>query len=210
MDDKTQLILAQIFKENVDTFLEEKAKQKIGEYIKYLKEEGYDMNYGIFVQDTNKMDWQNKALFYKVFYDELDYAMDKYKLTQNDIDFLCRLGRYLKWEMNLIVDQENTPLNQTGLAACMKISIRTLQRSLKPLLDSFLIYKIEFGNECFYIVNPYLLFIGKNINVQIPTLFEQLGYIRSNKDSRDNRCSKISKRTAIKGVQKKDSDTIDM
>jgi len=203
MDTNIQDILATIFRDNVDTFREEQARAKIGEFIGYLKDEGYDMNYSVFVKDTMKSDWQNEAHFFKVFYDEIDYAMSKYNIKQNDIDFLLRLGRYLKWEMNIIVDECDSPLNQKELAKALNVSIRTLQRNLVPLIENKLIYNIEYGRNNFYLVNPYVMFIGKNINVQIPHLFDTIGYTHSQRDSRNNRYKKASKRTKIQPSVKK-------
>jgi hypothetical protein len=202
MNTNIQDILATIFRENVDTFRDEQARAKIGEYIGFLKNEGYDMNYCVFVKDTMKSDWQNEAHFFKVFYDEIDYAMSKYKLKQNDIDFLLRLGRYLKWEMNLIVDESDSPLNQKELAKALNMNIRTLQRSLIPLIENKLIYSIEYGRNNFYLVNPYVMFIGKNINVQIPHLFDTIGYVRSKRDEKLYRYKKVSKRTEIQPSNK--------
>ena len=197
MDTKIQDILATLFKENADTFREEEARAKIGEFIGYLKNVGYDMNYSVFVQDTMKSDWQNEAHFFKVFYDEIDYTMSRCNLKQTDVDFLLRLGRYLKWEMNLIVNEFDAPLNQTELAKALKISVRTLQRNIIPLIENKLIYNIEYGRNNFYLVNPYVMFIGKNINVQIPHLFDIIGYVHSKRDTKDNRCKKVSKRTKL-------------
>ena len=158
---KEDKILEQIFTESVDAFKEQKARQRIAEFIKEIKQDDeiYNINYSVFIKDSKKLKWQDsKAHFYKVFYDEIDYAMEEYGLHQKDVDFLLRLGKYLKWEINLIVDEEDTPLNQKELAEKLKMSTRNLQRLLTPLINNFIIYDVKFGRENFYIVNPYFIF----------------------------------------------------
>jgi hypothetical protein len=199
--DKINAILALIFQESVDTFKEERAKQKIAECIVALKEQDADMNnvnYFVGVKDTKKSHWKKDDHFYKVFYNEIEYAQNKSGLHQNDVDFLLRLGRYLKWEMNLLVDEEDNPLNQKDLADKLGINVRTLQRNLEPLMQNYWIFCVKYNHSNFYLVNPYLIFVGKDINFQIPRFFDVLGYVKSNNDSRNNRRKSVNKRTRIK------------
>jgi hypothetical protein len=208
MVDKTQEILATIFNSNVDTFKDQKAKERIKGFLQYLKdEEGYDgLNYSVFVKDLKTEKWKNKSHFYKVFYDELDYVMEKYLVTQNEIDFLCRLGKYLLWEINLIVDEENIPLNQKELAIKMNMSIRQLQRYMNELIKKKCIVSIRNKNESFYLVNPYLLFTGQKINMSIPKLFDIIGYSDSGRSNRERRHKKVTKRTKIKDLDEMEDD----
>lgn len=203
MKDKTQEILCMLFEENVDTFKEEEAKKKIIQYISEMKQEDNDfdkLSYSLFVQDTHKGAWQNKSHFYKVFYDEIDYLLDQGILTQTNVDFLLRFGRYLKWEMNLVVDKNDIPLNQKTLANKMKINVKTFQRNIQPLIDSKIILEIKLSKENFYMINPYIIFVGKNINKQIPKLFDMIGYNTSvSTKDRNNRRDKVTKRGNIKG-----------
>ena len=197
--EKVDQILAFIFEENVDAFKEQKARQRLTQAINEMKkeDEAYNVNYSVFIKDTKKLKWQdNKAHFFKVFYAEIEYAMEKYELRQSDVDFLLRLGKFLKWEINLIVDEEDTPLNQKELAEKLKMSVRNLQRLLNPLLLRYVIYDVKFGRENFYMVNPYFIFIGKSINAEIPKLFNMLGYDNL-VESRSNRREKVNKRNDI-------------
>jgi len=198
---KTQEILCMLFEANVDTFKEQEAKEKIIQYIREMKDEDSDyekLSYSLFIQDTNNRAWQNKSHFYKVFFDEIDCLITEEILTQTNVDFLLRFGKYLKWEMNLVIDEKGIPLNQKKLSEKLKINVRTFQKNIQPLIDNNIILEIKLSRENFYMVNPYVIFVGKNINKQIPKLFDMIGYTPSKTSkSRTNRRKTIEKRGDI-------------
>lgn len=196
MEDKTMRILADIFVSDVDTFKDIKAQKEIGDFIKqYLKkDEDNTLTASLFVKDVKKQHWKPKDHFTKVFNLEIAHAVEQYGITKSELAFLYSLSPYLKWEMNLIVDLEDNPLNQISLATLLDIDRRTVNRNMKNLRGKLAIVSYELGKETFYLVNPYLLYCGKNINILVPRLFDTIGYEKC----RSNRKDTATKRTKIK------------
>lgn len=192
-------ILADIFASDVDTFKDIKAQKEIGEFVKqYLgQDEDNTLCASVFVKDVKKQHWNPKDHFTKVFNFEISHAVELYGITKSELAFLYSLSPYLKWEMNLIVDLEDKPLNQIGLAELLEIDRRTVNRNMKSLGKKLAIVSYELGKETFYLVNPYLLYCGQNINILIPRLFDQSGYEKCRVNRRDN----VSKRSKIKGSE---------
>lgn len=196
MDNKTMRILSDIFPGNVDTFKEIQAQKDISEYIKdYLgNDENNTLITSLFIKDVKKKHWKPKDHFTKIFNIEISYAVKKYGITKSELAFLYSLSPYLKWETNLIVDLEDNPINQNQLAELLDIHRRTVNRNMKSLQEKLVIVSYKLGKETFYLVNPYLMYCGKNINILIPKLFDMIGYEKC----RVNRRETVAKRTKIK------------
>jgi hypothetical protein len=146
-------------------------------YTSELMDKYNNIRCGIFVDDTSKVKWQSQEHFTKVFDDEIRYCKDKYGLTRNEISFLRSLGEFLLWEINMLVDNNNLPLNQKSLADLLDISPKTVQRNMKTLEEKKCIFSIPLKTETFYVVNPFLLYRGSKINLILPALFTDIGYI---------------------------------
>jgi len=149
----------------------------------------------LFVKDVKKTHWKPKDHFTKIFNFEIAHATKEYEITKSELAFLYSLSPYLKWEMNLIVDLEDNPLNQIGLADLLGIDRRTVNRNMKSLGSKLAIVSYELGKETFYLVNPYLMYCGQNINILVPKLFDTIGYDKCRVNRRDT----TTKRTKIKG-----------
>lgn len=201
MKDKTSKILATVFNSNVDTFRDIKAREMISQFIKdnLIEDEEYDkLTYSVFVKDLKKSHWKSEQYFTKVFYEELDHAVELYSISNGAKHFLLDLIKYLKYELNLLVDDKmDIPLNQTELAKLLNINVKTVQRNMKELIEKRMIFDIQCGKEIFYIVNPYIMYKGKDINYAIPEIFIDLGYSNLKK-SRKNRRNKITDSLKIK------------
>jgi hypothetical protein len=150
------------------------------EFIKnVLKPVNDDLIYKISVDDPEKTHWKQREHFVKLFNFEIKHVEEYYSLSKGEKHFLQDLGEFLMWQTNLLVDEEDNPLNQTKIAKRLDINVRTVQRNMKALEERCIVHKIQIWNEVFYIINPYVMFIGQNINIAIPKLFDEIGYVNS-------------------------------
>jgi predicted transcriptional regulator len=192
-------VLESAFQKDVSPLKDMDARAQVVEFIStVLKTDNDNLIYKVSVDDLEKQHWMRNEHFTKVFEFEFDHLAEYYSLSRNDRHFLKDLGKYLMWQTNLLVDTKDNPLNQKQIAEGLELSPRTVQRSMKSLEERNIIHKIQVGSEAFYIVNPYVMFKGKDINLSIPRLFDELGYINSNlvdkKNSRSNRKKEQEKR----------------
>lgn len=185
---KAKKVLDTAFTKDVSPFKDANAREQVVEYIKtVLQPENEDLIYKISVDDPEQKHWRKSEHFTKVFQFELKHIEEYYSLSKGEKHFLQDLGEFLMWQTNLLVDEEDNPLNQTQIAERLEVNVRTVQRNMKALEERRIIHKVEIWNEVFYIVNPYVMFIGQNINISIPKLFDELGYVNSSMVTSKNR-----------------------
>lgn len=189
---KAKQVLDTAFQKDINPFKDTNAREQVVEYIKnVLQPENENLIYKIAVDDPEKKHWRYKEHFTKIFQFEIKHVEEYYSLTRGEKHFLLDLGEFLMWQTNLLVDEEDNPINQTEIAKRLNINVRTVQRNMKSLEERYIIHKIQIWNEVFYIVNPFVMFIGQNINIAIPKLFDELGYINSSKvDEKNNRSNR--------------------
>lgn len=196
MDKKTKEILNVTFGQSVSTMKEFVARDKVMEYINNELRVDIDTDklcFKLAVEDPEKTHWMKNEHFIKIFHHELRHCEEYYSLSKGEKHFILDLAEFLKWEMNILVDEEDTPLNQTELAEKLQTDTRTIRRNMKSLVEKKIIYEVKIHKEVFYIVNPYLIFIGQFVNYCIPRLFDEIGYVNSSlieKDGRSNRSKK--------------------
>jgi len=184
---KTHRALKSAFNKNLNPFRDKEAQAELSQYVvNNMKKDEDELSFSIYVKDTSRQHWRRNDHFVKVFYSELRHAEDYYSLSQGAKGFLLSLGEFLMWETNLLVDEEDNPLNVTGIANILGINRNTVRRNMDQLRDRQLVYEFKLWNEKFYIVNPYIMFIGQKINSSIPKLFDELEYVKE-KPLRDNR-----------------------
>ncbi len=87
------------------------------------------------------------------------------------------LGEFLLWQVNMLVDDDGNPLNQISLSKKMEISTRTIRNNMKSLEEKKCVFSIPYDKDVYYLVNPYLLYKGRKINMVLPALFTEIGYI---------------------------------
>ena len=85
-----------------------------------------------------------------------------------------------------MVDENDKPLNQKELAKVLDISPKTIQRNMKSLEEKMCVFSIPISTEIYYLVNPFLIYRGGEINLVLPSLFTDMGY-ESHKSSRKKR-----------------------
>lgn len=190
---KEQLhILSLLFEINEDVDNEYEAQNLIYNKLKEAKEENNLDNFSIqlFIKDDTKQKWKqgisDPNLFVKIFFNEIEYVKKIFNVTRAEALFLYSLSGYLLWEENLLVDKNGLPLNQKGLIKELGLNRKTIYKNMKSLEIKKCVIRIWNGKECYYIVNPYLLFFGEKINKNLYKLFKLIGYIPL-KDYKNNK-----------------------
>lgn len=162
--------------EGQESEIREKASNFIRESI-VPEYSGY--SYDFLINDWDKKRWKANEHFVKKFPFEIEYAAKTYEISKNEISFLCLLERYLLWQWNLIVDidNENLPMTQIMIANKLEIDKKTAGRMLNSLVEKHMLFSIPIGKECYYIVNPHIMFIGRNIHKDLVKAFFDSGYV---------------------------------
>lgn len=178
VSDKVYKILGSVSLFGLDNISNEYyARQEVNNTMSGLKEKYETLNFTTYVDDLTSSNWRTKEHFTKVFDDEIKYCKEQYKLTRTDIAFLKELGEFLLWQVNMLVDEEGNPLNQTELAKLMDISTRTIRNNMKSLEEKKCVFSIPYEKDVYYLINPYLLYKGSKINMYLPALFTECGYV---------------------------------
>jgi hypothetical protein len=178
LNEKVYKVLASVSLYGLDnTGNEFLARQELSEAISNISNKYDNLNFTGFVQDLENVKWKSNEHFTKVFDDEIKYCKEKYNLSRTEISFLKELGEFLLWQVNMLVDNDGNPLNQTRLSKLMDISTRTIRNNMKDLEEKKCIYSIPYDKDVYYLVNPYLLYKGGKINLVLPALFTEIGYI---------------------------------
>lgn len=174
----TKQIIDKTFSIDVNTARIQEIKEDVINY--YLSKYSDDnINAAFQFDDSEARHWKKSEHFVKVFYHEIKHAEEYYSLTKGERHFIIDISEYLMWEMNVLVDDEDKPLNQTRLAEKMGIHPKTVRENMKSLEEKGIIYEVKIKNDVYYLVNPYLVFCGQNLNVNIPILFDEMGYKNS-------------------------------
>lgn len=154
-----------------------KARQELSNAVSGISEKYDTLNISTYINDLANKNWKTNEHFTKIFDEEIKYCKESYNLTRTEIAFLKELGEFLLWQVNMLVDDDGNPLNQTGLSKAMEISTRTIRNNMKTLEEKKCIFSIPYDKDVYYLVNPYLLYKGSKINVVLPPLFTQMGYV---------------------------------
>jgi hypothetical protein len=198
---KAKKVLESAFTKDISPFSASNAKEEVIEVIKSVKEKNESLRIILDIQDVDQKRWRYKEHFVKFFNFELKHVGEYYSLTRGEKHFLQDLSEFLMWQTNLLVDEEDNPLNQTQIAERLDVNVKTVQRNMKSLEERCIVHKIQFESKVHYIVNPYLMFIGQDINIAIPKLFDELGYVNSSManslNNRSNRKKEQQKRITV-------------
>lgn len=146
-----------------------------------------NFNISVFVNDISKRKWKagnsDPNVFVKLFFNEIEYAKTEYGISNTELGFLYNLSSFLLWEQNLLVDKEGLPMNQKRLIEVLGMSRTKVSNTIKSLESKKCLIRIWDGKETYYLINPYLMWLGCNINSELPKLFEMIGYnpLKNNK-----------------------------
>lgn len=204
INDKTRELIDNVFGEDVSTMKDHAARKKVIEFINQElrnTDDGKRLCFKLSIDDPDKVHWKKDEHFIKIFSHELQHATEYYSLSNAERLFILDISSYLHWEMNILVDDNNVPLNQKELADKLGIDTRSVRRLTQSLEEKKIIYIIEHRNEVFYIFNPHIAYIGQFTNMCIPRLFLDWGYVTcemvDKSNSRSNRRKEQEKRVII-------------
>lgn len=185
---KQKEILSKLIDINTEVLSEYEAQNILMEAMRKVKEENNFENFAMvsFVKDDTLVKWKSNAksesdYFVKIFFNEIKYAKDTYRLTNLEVSFLYEISEYLSWEENLLIDNEGLPLNQKRLHDITGMDRKKIYQCTKSLEEKKCLLRIFDGKDVFYLINPNLVFKGQKINKGIPKIFEMIGYIDSKK-----------------------------
>lgn len=191
---KQKEILSKIIDVNLDIKSEFEAHKLIQETMKNVKEEYNLDNYSLYtyIKDMTLIKWKNNANnkanhFTKVFYNELNYAKEVYGITCSELGFLLEISQYASWEANLLIDDEGKPMNQKALTKATGMDRVKIYRNTKSLEKKKCLLRIYDGVDVYYILNPNLFYKGKDINKNLPKIFQLIGYVSLNESNKNKR-----------------------
>lgn len=139
-------------------------------------------NYNISVSITNnenkkwKNDTKDKSLFVKIYYNELDYAITHFGLNDTEVGFFIRLTKYALYESNLLIDEYGEPLNQKRLSEVLNCDRSKMNRMIMSLEKKKCLIRIRKSRDSYFVLNPYLVWGGINIDRRLAELFVTIGY----------------------------------
>lgn len=202
-DKITKKIHDKLFEKDISTNKEQKVKEEFENYVLSefrSKKENDTISVALYTKDSEKIHWQKNQHFTKMFHYEIKHCEEYYSLSKSEKNFLISTSEYLKWESNILVDEFDIPLNQKSLAKLLGITPKTVWLNMKKLEEKCLAEIIEIENCTYYIMNPYLIYKGQNINISLPKLFIDKGYTDSSnidENGRSNRRKEQQKRINI-------------
>jgi hypothetical protein len=192
-------IVDKTFSKEVNTNRAQEIKNDLINYF-YSNYGGDKVSGSVNVTDMETFHWMKDEHFVKIFNHEIKHAQEYYSLSNAERLFILDISDYLMWEMNILVDEEDKPLNQKRLAEKLGITPKSVRDKMLPLNDKNIVHTVELVNEVFYIINPYIVYRGKDINSSLPELFDELGYVNSkmiDKSSRSHRKNEQKKRLKV-------------
>lgn len=196
---KQKEILSKIIDVNLDIKSEFEAHKLIQETMRNVKEEYNLDNYSLYtyIKDMTLIKWKNNTNnkanhFTKVFYNELNYAKEVYGVTCSELGFLLEISQYASWEANLLIDDEGKPMNQKALTKATGMDRVKIYRNTKSLEQKKCLLRIYDGVDVYYILNPNLFYKGKDINKNLPKIFELIGYVNLNNYNKNKKDAKVN------------------
>lgn len=176
-------IMSMLFEINPEVDNEYEAQLLLYNKMKEVKDEHHLDNFSVSVsvRDDSVKPWkQGKSdpnLFIKIFFNELQYAVDTYEITNAEKSFLLQLSPFLLWERNLIVASDGKVMNQNAIMKTLGMDRKTIYKHIKNLERKKMLIRIWASKSCYIVVNPYIMYNGRNINKQLATLFTLIDYI---------------------------------
>lgn len=143
-----------------------------------------DYNISVSIKNNTTVPWKNnkkeQSLFTKVYYNEIEYVKSHFGLTMTEMGFLFSLTPYLLYENNLLVDKNGNPINQKTLMRLLGYGKTAISKMINSLEDKKCLVRIWKNKETYFIINPYLMWCGVNIDKRLTELFKNIGYIPMN------------------------------
>ena len=160
-----------------DGYTFEEIQEKLENYLTKLKD---DIGYSKFkieskITDTSKVKWNKNEHFINLFKNEILNLKDS--LSNSELSFLYSLSNYLSFEENLIVNSEGQIMNIQMIAEEFKMTTRRVIDITNSLYKKLLLFKIKLGKNTYLLMNPYIMYFGSNINLDIAKMFVSAGFV---------------------------------
>lgn len=167
---------------NIDSngYTFEEIQEKLENYLTELKD---DIGYSKFeietqITDTSKVKWNKGEHFVKLFKNEILNLKDS--LSNSELSFLYLLSNYLSFEENLIIDSDGQLMNIQMMCKEFNMSKRKIIDVTNSLYQKLLLFKIKNGKNTYLLMNPYIMYFGSNINLDIAKMFINAGFVPYN------------------------------
>lgn len=167
---------------NIDSngYTFEEIQEKLENYLTELKD---DIGYSKFeietqITDTSKVKWNKGEHFVKLFKNEILNLKDS--LSNSELSFLYLLSNYLSFEENLIIDSNGQLMNIQMMCKEFNMSKRKIIDVTNSLYQKLLLFKIKNGKNTYLLMNPYIMYFGSNINLDIAKMFINAGFVPYN------------------------------
>ena len=167
---------------NIDSngYTFEEIQEKLENYLTELKD---DIGYSKFeietqITDTSKVKWNKGEHFVKLFKNEILNLKDS--LSNSELSFLYLLSNYLSFEENLIIDSDGQLMNIQMMCKEFNMSKRKIIDVTNSLYQKLLLFKIKNGKNTYLLMNPYIMYFGSNINLDIAKMFINAGFVPCN------------------------------
>lgn len=103
----------------------------------------------------------SKRLFAKVFINASDILGDE-NLSSGEYSVLMKMFRYISYDSCVLRHENGKDLGLSGIKKiCNNMSERTVENSIKKLLERGILAVCKKGRINIYLVNPYIFFRGK-------------------------------------------------
>lgn len=103
----------------------------------------------------------SKRLFAKVFINASDILGDE-NLSSGEYSVLMKMFRYISYDSCVLRYENGKDLGLNGIKRiCNTMSERTIENSIKKLLERGILAVCKKGRANIYLVNPYIFFRGK-------------------------------------------------
>lgn len=167
---------------NIDSngYTFEEIQEKLENYLTELKD---DIGYSKFeietqITDTSKVKWNKGEHFVKLFKNEILNLKDS--LSNSELSFLYLLSNHLSFEENLIIDSDGQLMNIQMMCKEFNMSKRKIIDVTNSLYQKLLLFKIKNGKNTYLLMNPYIMYFGSNINLDIAKMFINAGFVPYN------------------------------
>lgn len=167
---------------NIDSngYTFEEIQDRLENYLIELKD---DIGYSKFeietqITDTSKVKWNKGEHFVKLFKNEILNLKDS--LSNSELSFLYLLSNYLSFEENLIIDSDGQLMNIQMMCKEFNMSKRKIIDVTNSLYQKLLLFKIKNGKNTYLLMNPYIMYFGSNINLDIAKMFINAGFVPCN------------------------------
>lgn len=88
----------------------------------------------------------------------------------------AKMIKYIGYHSGKLMYRNGTTVNRRNLAKSCGVSTATINRQLKGLIQEDVVKVVREGREAVYFINPYVVHLGKKVNLSLYELFKDTFY----------------------------------